>query len=156
MLVCLAAAACSRGPGTLGPPAIRFALAADPRTLDPLFLTPDAASVEQQAARLAFEPFVDLDASGRAVPALLAVIPTRANGRSLGRRPDDPLPAPARRALERRAGGDRAGRPLHAARDPRPAQPGALDRRLRPRSTARTRKALRASCSISAVRGRRR
>jgi peptide/nickel transport system substrate-binding protein len=80
MLVCLAAAACSRGPGTLGPPAIRFALAADPRTLDPLFLTPDAASVEQQAARLAFEPFVDLDASGRAVPALLAVIPTRANG----------------------------------------------------------------------------
>jgi len=80
MLVCLAAAACSRGQGPPGPPEVRFALAADPRTLDPLFLTPDAASVEQQAARLAFEPFVDLDASGRAVPALLAVIPTRANG----------------------------------------------------------------------------
>jgi peptide/nickel transport system substrate-binding protein len=59
---------------------IRFDLAADPRTLDPLFLTPDAASVEQQVARLVFEPFIDLDARGRPHAALLREIPTRANG----------------------------------------------------------------------------
>jgi peptide/nickel transport system substrate-binding protein len=59
---------------------VRFDLAADPRTLNPLFLTPDASSVEQQVARLAFEPFIDLDARGRPVPALLRRIPTRANG----------------------------------------------------------------------------
>ncbi len=73
------ACACSRS----GPPAagtVRFDLAADPRNLNPLFLTPDAASVEQQVARLAFEPFIDLDARGRARPALLREIPTRANG----------------------------------------------------------------------------
>jgi peptide/nickel transport system substrate-binding protein len=64
-----------------GPPAtIRFDLAADPRNLNPLFLNPDAASVEQQVARLAFEPFIDLDARGRAEPDLLREIPTRANG----------------------------------------------------------------------------
>jgi peptide/nickel transport system substrate-binding protein len=58
---------------------VRFDLAADPRNLNPLFLSPDAASVEQQVARLAFEPFIDLDARGRPVPALLQAIPTRAN-----------------------------------------------------------------------------
>lgn len=70
---------CGGGPqapiGTL-----RFDLAADPANLNPLFLTPDAASVEQQLARLSFEPFVDLDARGRAIPVLLAELPTRANG----------------------------------------------------------------------------
>ncbi|MBV8489963.1 MAG: peptide ABC transporter substrate-binding protein, partial [Candidatus Eremiobacteraeota bacterium] len=40
----------------------------------------DAASVEQQLARLAFEPFIDLDAAGKPVPALLDTIPSRANG----------------------------------------------------------------------------
>ena len=59
---------------------VRFAIAADPQTLDPLFSHPDAASVESQLARLAFEPFVDLDSHGRPVPALLAEIPSRANG----------------------------------------------------------------------------
>ncbi len=59
---------------------VRFDLAADPQNLDPLFLTPDAASVELQAARLAFEPFIDRDSAGRPVPALLEVVPTRANG----------------------------------------------------------------------------
>ena len=59
---------------------VRFDLAADPRTLNPLFVNPDAASVEQQVARLVFEPFVDLDARGRPQPALLRAIPTRANG----------------------------------------------------------------------------
>ncbi len=72
-------AGCARGVqeprGTL-----RFDLAADPRNLNPLFLTPDAASVEQQLARLAFEPFVDLDGAGRPIPVLLREIPTRANG----------------------------------------------------------------------------
>ncbi len=59
---------------------MRFDLAADPRNLNPLFLNPDAASVEQQLARLAFEPFVDLDERGRPQPELVQAIPTRANG----------------------------------------------------------------------------
>jgi len=74
--------ACS-SPGTtttISPSTLRFDLAADPTTLNPLFEHPDVASVEQQVARLAFEPFVDLDANGRPEPALLAVIPTVANG----------------------------------------------------------------------------
>ena len=59
---------------------VRFALAADPQTLDPLFAHVDANSVEQQVARLAFEPFVDVDERGRAVPVLLDRIPTLENG----------------------------------------------------------------------------
>jgi peptide/nickel transport system substrate-binding protein len=70
---------CSRG-SQAPADTLRFDLAADPRTLNPLFLTPDAASVEQQVARLVFEPFVDLDPSGRPVPVLLREIPTRSNG----------------------------------------------------------------------------
>ncbi|HEY5427335.1 MAG TPA: peptide ABC transporter substrate-binding protein [Candidatus Tumulicola sp.] len=74
-------AACGRASEQAAPAGtVRFAVAADPQTLNPLFLHPDAASVEQQLARLAFEPFIDLDSGGRPVPALLAVIPTRANG----------------------------------------------------------------------------
>jgi peptide/nickel transport system substrate-binding protein len=60
--------------------AVRFAIAADPQTLDPLFAHADAASVEGQLARLAFEPFVDVDDRGRLVPVLLERIPTVANG----------------------------------------------------------------------------
>lgn len=67
-------------PGTHGPSAVRFALAADPQTLDPLFAHVDANSVEQQVARLAFEPFVDVDERGRPVPVLLDRIPTVENG----------------------------------------------------------------------------
>jgi peptide/nickel transport system substrate-binding protein len=59
---------------------VRFDLAADPRNLNPLFSNPDAASVEQQIARLAFEPFVDFDGRGRVRPELLQEIPTVANG----------------------------------------------------------------------------
>jgi len=70
---------CSR-PSSAPPTALRFDLAADPRNLNPLFLTPDAASVEQQAARLAFEPFIDIDSRGRPKAALLQQIPTLANG----------------------------------------------------------------------------
>jgi peptide/nickel transport system substrate-binding protein len=59
---------------------VRFAIAADPQTLDPLFAHADANSVEQQMARLAFEPFIDIDERGRPVPVLLDRIPTVANG----------------------------------------------------------------------------
>jgi peptide/nickel transport system substrate-binding protein len=80
-LVLAAAAACSRTGTATGPAnAVRFAIAADPATLDPLFAHADANSVEQQLARLAFEPFIDIDARGRSVPVLLARIPTVANG----------------------------------------------------------------------------
>jgi peptide/nickel transport system substrate-binding protein len=73
-------AGCSRPGGPAPPGEVRFDLAADPRNLNPLFTNPDAASVEQQVARLAFEPFVDLDARGRPIPALLERIPTTHNG----------------------------------------------------------------------------
>jgi peptide/nickel transport system substrate-binding protein len=65
----------ARAPGS-----VRFDLAADPANLNPLFLHQDAASVEQQVARLAFEPFIDLDARGQIMPALLSRVPTIANG----------------------------------------------------------------------------
>ncbi len=82
LAVLVAAAACSRTDAPPGPvPAtLRFAIAADPQTLDPLFAHADANGVEGQLARLAFEPFIDVDARGRALPVLLARIPTRANG----------------------------------------------------------------------------
>lgn len=80
-LALLASNGCQPASRPAAPPAtVRFALAADPQTLDPLFAHPDAASVEQKAARLVFEPFVDLDSRGRPEPALLSVLPTRANG----------------------------------------------------------------------------
>ncbi len=59
---------------------VRFDLPADPGTLDPLFAHVDANSVEGQVARLAFEPFIDIDAGGRSIPVLLRRIPTVANG----------------------------------------------------------------------------
>ncbi len=59
---------------------VRFDLAADPANLNPLFLHQDSASVEQQVARLAFEPFIDLDENGRAIPELITRIPSVANG----------------------------------------------------------------------------
>lgn len=74
----LATAGCGRAPEP-STTSVRFDLAKDPTTLNPLFLHPDAASVEQQVARLAFEPFIDMDARGRPVPALLDRIPTLEN-----------------------------------------------------------------------------
>jgi peptide/nickel transport system substrate-binding protein len=59
---------------------VHFDISADPASLDPLFARTDAGSVDQQLAHLAFEPFFDLDAAGRPVPELLAVIPTQKNG----------------------------------------------------------------------------
>jgi peptide/nickel transport system substrate-binding protein len=76
----IAAAGCAREGSLRARKTVTFDLAADPRTLNPLFLAPDAASVEQQAARLVFEPFVDLDSAGRPQPVLLQELPSRANG----------------------------------------------------------------------------
>lgn len=75
----LGAAACA-GPSSEPQAAVRFDLAADPRTLNPLFIAPDAALVELQVARLSFEPFIDLDARGQPQPELVREIPTRRNG----------------------------------------------------------------------------
>ena len=130
-----------RGCERPGPPAgtLRFDLAADPQTLNPLFLHPDAASVEAQLARLAFEPFFDLEPAGRPVPALLERLPSRANGdlAADGRTIRYRLRPHA--ALERRPSGYRRRRALHAARDPRSAQSGALARRVRSHRPRRTR-----------------
>jgi peptide/nickel transport system substrate-binding protein len=80
----LALSACTRtggAPEAAGSSStVRFSIAADPQTLDPLFAHADASSVEQQLARLVFEPFLDIDAHGRTVPVLLARVPTTANG----------------------------------------------------------------------------
>ncbi len=78
--VLTAQAGCSAPSRSAPESTVRFDLAADPLNLNPLFLSPDAASVEQQIARLVFEPFIDFDARGRPVPALLREIPTRDNG----------------------------------------------------------------------------
>jgi peptide/nickel transport system substrate-binding protein len=82
LLAALVLAACTKGGGSGGtvPGVVRFNLASDPSNLNPLFEHPDSASVEQQLARLAFEPFIDLDAGGKPVPALLTQIPTIADG----------------------------------------------------------------------------
>lgn len=76
-LVALGLQACA---GARAPVGVRFNLAADPSNLNPLFLHQDASSVEQQLARLAFEPFIDLDAQGRQIPELVERIPSVANG----------------------------------------------------------------------------
>jgi peptide/nickel transport system substrate-binding protein len=60
--------------------AVHFAIAADPQSLNPLFAHADANSVEQQVARLAFEPFIDIDAAGTPIPVLLERIPSVENG----------------------------------------------------------------------------
>ncbi|MBD5634204.1 MAG: hypothetical protein IAI49_06970, partial [Candidatus Eremiobacteraeota bacterium] len=61
-------------------PTVRFDVAADPASLDPLFAHADAGNVEQTLAHLAFEPFYDVDAAGRLVPELVTEIPTVSNG----------------------------------------------------------------------------
>jgi peptide/nickel transport system substrate-binding protein len=84
---CALAAGCARAggdgaapSGNAPPRTVRFAIAADPQSLNPLFAHVDANSVEQQVARLAFEPFIDVDARGTPVPVLLDRIPTVENG----------------------------------------------------------------------------
>jgi peptide/nickel transport system substrate-binding protein len=87
MRLAAASAALILGAGcrpTLAPPqrgsTVRFAIAADPTALNPLFIHPDADAVDEQLAALQFEPFVALDGRGRVVPVLLREVPTRANG----------------------------------------------------------------------------
>lgn len=84
LLLTLVAGCAAPGAGSKGAPraagSVRFDLAADPANLNPLFLHQDAASVEQQVARLAFLPFLDLDSRGRLIPELVTRVPTTANG----------------------------------------------------------------------------
>jgi len=80
LLVTLCGSGCTRESAPEGSRGVRFAIAADPQTLDPLFAHADANSVEQQVARLTFEPFIDIDERGRAIPVLLDRIPTLASG----------------------------------------------------------------------------
>lgn len=71
---------CAGGaPGGRAAGAVRFDLAADPANLNPLFLHQDAASVEQQVARLVFLPFIDLDAQGHLIPELITRVPSVQN-----------------------------------------------------------------------------
>jgi peptide/nickel transport system substrate-binding protein len=72
--------ACARTAGPGAGPVVRFDVAADPASLDPLFAHADAGNVEGQLAHLAFEPFFDLDASGKPVPELVTEIPSLENG----------------------------------------------------------------------------
>jgi peptide/nickel transport system substrate-binding protein len=75
------ATGCAPQPAPKAPSAtVRFDLPSDPSTLNPLFAHVDANSVEQQLARLAFEPFIDIDEHGHQVPVLLERVPTLANG----------------------------------------------------------------------------
>ncbi len=72
--VALALAACARAPGV---PPLRLALASDPRSMLPLL----AQSIpDNDLLRLLYDPLIACDAAGRPVPALAAVVPTRANG----------------------------------------------------------------------------
>jgi len=79
-LAALALAGCSTGAPHRLPGSVRFDLASDPANLNPLFLHQDAASVEQQVARLSFEPFIDFDPAGREIPQLLLRVPSQKNG----------------------------------------------------------------------------
>jgi peptide/nickel transport system substrate-binding protein len=78
---CVPAGSDGRSSASSAPaPTVRLAIAADPQSLNPLFAHVDANSVEQQVARLAFEPFIDVDERGNAVPVLLDRVPTVENG----------------------------------------------------------------------------
>ena len=79
VLLC-AAAGCHPVTSAGDPNVVRFDIAADPSTLDPLFAKPDANGVEQQLAHLAFAPFIDIDERGRSFPVLITTIPTVRNG----------------------------------------------------------------------------
>jgi peptide/nickel transport system substrate-binding protein len=81
-ILAIALAACSRVAEPSSGPAgvVRFSLAEDPTTLDPLFMNPDPSSAQTEVGCLLFEPFVALDPAGRAQPVLLSRIPSRRNG----------------------------------------------------------------------------
>jgi peptide/nickel transport system substrate-binding protein len=75
----LAFGACARTTGAGRGPVVRFDVAADPASLNPLFAHADAGNVEAQLAHLVFEPFFDLDAQGNPVPELVTVVPSTQN-----------------------------------------------------------------------------
>ena len=75
-LIALAACARSSAPGAAGAQ-LRLAINAEPRSLVPLL----AQSIQDnEILRLIYDPLIACDAAGRPVPALAAVVPTRANG----------------------------------------------------------------------------
>jgi len=77
----LVASGCSPQPAPSRPVStVHFDIPSDPTNLDPLFAHVDANGVEQQLARLAFEPFIDVDEHGRQIPVLLERVPLLANG----------------------------------------------------------------------------
>ncbi len=74
----LALAACARSSAPQSPRTeLRLAINAEPRSLLPLL----AQSIQDnEIMRLIYDPLIACDAAGRPVPALAAVVPTRANG----------------------------------------------------------------------------
>lgn len=77
-IVLIAVAACARSSAPNGAGAeLRLAINAEPRSLLPLL----AQSIQDnEIMRLIYDPLIACDAAGRPVPALAAVVPTRANG----------------------------------------------------------------------------
>lgn len=80
MLAALAGCSRAGAPSVGAAGVVRFSLAADPATLNPLFMNPDPSSAQTEVGCLMFEPFVTLDPEGRAQPVLLTRIPTLSNG----------------------------------------------------------------------------
>jgi peptide/nickel transport system substrate-binding protein len=74
----LALAACARSsaPGGAGA-VLRLAISAEPRSLLSLLMQ---SIPDNEILRLIYDPLIACDAAGRPVPALAAVVPTRANG----------------------------------------------------------------------------
>jgi peptide/nickel transport system substrate-binding protein len=78
--VALLCVACSRTsePVTVTPASsISFNVSEDPNSLNPILARSDD---ERQLAHLAFDMLLDVDASGRPIPALARVVPSRSNG----------------------------------------------------------------------------
>lgn len=65
-----------------GAETVRFDVAADPSSLNPLFAHADAGVVEGQLAHLMFEPFIDVDERGNLVPESSAKSPRLRTGAS--------------------------------------------------------------------------
>jgi peptide/nickel transport system substrate-binding protein len=75
-LALVALAACAH-PATQTQPALRLAIVSEPHSLLPLL----AQSIQDnEILRLIYDPLIACDRAGRPVPALAAVVPTRANG----------------------------------------------------------------------------
>jgi peptide/nickel transport system substrate-binding protein len=74
----LALAACARTSAPTGSGAVlRLAMNAEPRSLVPLL---SQSIQDNEIMRLIYDPLIACDGAGRPIPALAAVVPTRANG----------------------------------------------------------------------------